>query len=445
MGDATLVGRARASVRSLRGDGKGWTLTVVASGWLLALGTRYLLPAILPQIKTTFGVTNAAAGVAITLVWGAYALMQFPAGILVDRIGERTLLSASLGLAAGSLVALSIAPAFVVFAASCGLFGLATGLYGPPRGTVLSRTFAESEGAAFGLTLAVGSLGSAALPYLASVLVDSLDWRVVIALAIGPFLGVALSAWRVIPSLPANGGEADVGGKPPGGDGTDAHETSSDGANGDGVSGDGTSGDEGDERPTVRDLLGGLRAAVSRRSVAVSVAAITLLLFVLQGLTAFLPTYLIAVKGLSQEVAAGLFALFFLSGALFQWLGGSGADRYGDRVVLLTLAAFGVVPLLALPFVSGTLPLAVLVVLMGSRLGIAPVSNAYVIGVLPTEVRGTAWGALRTGFFLVASTGSVFVGVLADRGLFDESMVVLALLTAVAAALYVHLPARTRG
>lgn len=165
----------------------------------------------------------------------------------------------------------------------------------------------------------------------------------------------------------------------------------------------------------------------------------------LQGLTAFFPTYLIEAKGLSQESAAGLFALFFLSGALFQSLGGSGADRYGDRTVLLTLAAFGVFPLLALPFVSGIVPLAVLTVFMGARLGIAPVSNAYIIGVLPDAVRGTAWGALRTGFFLVASTGSVFVGVLADRGLFDASMVVLAGLTAVAAVLYVYLPARTKA
>lgn len=425
MGGSTLAGRVRGAVRSLRGDGKGWTLVVVASGWLLALGTRYLLPAILPQIKTTFDVTNAAAGVAITLVWGTYALMQFPAGVLVDRIGERELLSASLGLGGASLVAVSLSPVFLVFAASCGLFGLATGLYGPPRGTVLSRTFTESEGAAFGLTLAVGSIGSAALPYLASVLVDTLDWRAVIALVIPLFLGTALSAWKVIPSPAPNGGETGVGGEPTSGNGRDGSET-------------------GGRQPTVRDLLGGLRAAVSQRSVSVSVAAITLLLFVLQGLTAFLPTYLIEVKGFSQELAAGLFALFFLSGALFQWLGGSGADRYGDRAVLLTLAAFGVFPLLALPFVSETLALAGLVALMGSRLGIAPVSNAYIIGVLPEEVRGTAWGALRTGFFLVASTGSVFVGVLADRGLFDASMIVLGLLTAVAAVLYVYLPARTK-
>lgn len=426
MAGSTLVGRAGETVRSLRGEGRGWTLVVVASGWLLALGTRYLLPAILPQIKAEFGVANAAAGVAITLVWGAYALMQFPAGVLVDRIGERTLLSASLGLAAGSLVALSLSPVFVVFAASCGLFGLATGLYGPPRGTVLSRTYTESEGAAFGFTLAVGSIGSAALPYLASVLVGALDWRAVLALVIPPFLVVALAAWRVVPT---------TGPRPDADRGTEGRV---------GV-------DDGDDRasatepPPVRELLTGLRAAVSRRSVSVSVAAITLLLFVLQGLTAFLPTYLIETKGLDQESAAGLFALFFLSGALFQWVGGTGADRYGDRAVLLGLCGFGVIPLLALPFVSGLLPLSVLTVLLGSRLGIAPVSNAYIIGVLPDAVQGTAWGALRTGFFLVASTGSVFVGVLADRGLFDASMLVLAGLTAIAAVLYVYLPSRTGG
>ena len=41
------------------------------------------------------------------------------------------------------------------------------------------------------------------------------------------------------------------------------------------------------------------------------------MLFTYQALTAFLPTYLIQTKGLSQGTAAGLFALLFVAGAGF--------------------------------------------------------------------------------------------------------------------------------
>ena len=88
------------------------------------------------------------------------------------------------------------------------------------------------------------------------------------------------------------------------------------------------------------------------------------------------------------------------------------------------------------------LVLVALVVLLGIRLAIAPVTNAYVVAVLPDDVQGTAWGLLRTGFFLIGATGSTFVGALADIDLFDEAFLALGAITAVAVALYAVLPPR---
>jgi len=401
MTDVHLRSRLASFVRPLTGDGRGWVLVLVALGWFLTLGMRYLVPAVLPQIKATFGVNNVTAGLAVTVLWASYALMQFPAGVLIDRVGERRLLTVSLAAASLSLVVVAVSPTFLVFLAGAALFGFATGLFGPPRGTVLARTFPANDGAAFGLTLAGGSVGSALLPLLAGVLVGPLGWRPTVALAIPGFVAVAAGTWVVVSERETNAESAHVG-----------------------------------------ERVRAIRAAIERRAVVVPVAAITLLLFVLEGLTAFLPTYLIEVKGLSQSLAAGLFALFFVGGAISQFGAGHLADRYGDRVVLLGVTAFSVLPLLALPFVSALLPLAVLVVLMGVRLGVAPISNAYVIAVLPAEVQGTAWGLLRTGFFVLGSTGSVLVGSFADRGRFGVAFLALAALTAVAAGLYVFLPDR---
>ena len=98
--------------------------------------------------------------------------------------------------------------------------------------------------------------------------------------------------------------------------------------------------------------------------------------------------------------------------------------------------------MLALPFVDGVLALSVVALALGVRLAVGPLSNGYIVRLLADDVQGTAWGLLRTSFFVVGSLGSVVVGAMADRALFDAAFVLLAVLTAVATGIYVFLPGR---
>ncbi|MFB6186539.1 MAG: sugar MFS transporter [Halobacteriaceae archaeon] len=81
----------------------------------MVLGTRFLIPVLLPQIKDAFTLNNTLAGLAITVIWAGYAVMQFPAGILVDKFNARKVMSVSFGIAAGSLGLMSISPTFAPF------------------------------------------------------------------------------------------------------------------------------------------------------------------------------------------------------------------------------------------------------------------------------------------------------------------------------------------
>jgi predicted MFS family arabinose efflux permease len=384
-------------------DGLGPALATLALGWFLTLGARFLPPAVLPQIRTTFGIGDATAGVAISAIWVGYGLMQFPAGALADRTDERTLLSLSLVLAGGSLGAIGAAPVFPVFLVACGLFGLGTGLYGPPRGIALSNLFAPTPGRAFGITLAAGSLGSAALPFVASVLADGIGWRLAVGLVVPPFLGVAAATWRFVP--------ADTG-----------SET-----------------DDGESVPLRRTL----RRALTDRQVVVAVAALTLMLFTFQALTAFLPTYLIRAKGVGQGVAGALFGALFVAGAASQLVGGGAVDRYGARAVMVAVTVVTVLSLVALPLVGGLVPVAAVIVLLATQMAVQPVMNSYIIAALPPEGTGTAWGFLRTTFFLLGATGSTVVGALSERGLLDQSFYLLAGVTAVAILCFLLLPAES--
>ncbi|WP_227776853.1 MFS transporter [Haladaptatus pallidirubidus] len=419
----SVTSHLQTTVRGLRGDGRGWVLTAVALGWAFTLGLRFLVPALLPQIKSAFEVTNATAGLAITALWVGYALMQFPAGVLINRVGERTLLTTSLCLSGISLCLIGLSPVFVVFFAGSTAFGLGSGLYGPSRGTVLSRTYTRNAGAAFGVTLAVGSIGSAVLPNLATSMVDAVGWRPILACLSVPFFVVAVLAWRVIP-------ERERGT-------TRGKSESIDGGTRESTDG-GNSGSESTkllDRRALRDIV----RTLSDRSIFLAVVAMALLLFVFQGLTAFLPTYL-QTKGMSQQTAALLFGVMFIAGAISQVAAGSAADRFGVKPVLLVVTTIGVVTPAVLTVTSGTVVLAIVVAILGSRMAIAPVTNAYVVGALPEHIEGSAWGFLRTGFFLVGSTGSTFVGYFADADRFDFAFLVLAGLSAVALGLYAMLP-----
>lgn len=395
----------RETVRRLQGGGTGWTLLVVALGWLFVNGFRVVLPALLPQVKADFAIGNASAGFALTVLWGMYALLQFPGGVAADRLGERTLLVTGMVLGTLSLASFYVAPVFALFLLACAGFGIGAGLFGTPRDMFLSKTFPEADNTAYSAAFAAGSLGAAVLPVVATELAARAGWRAAIAALLPVFGLLAVVLWRVLPRRTAD-------------------------ANGGGLS----------ARATARRTFG----ALADRSVLLGSGGMILFIFTYQALVSFLPTYLVEAKGLDQGLAAALFGLMFVVGALLQPVIGHLADHYGERATMLGVVLLATGTLLALPFLDRGTVLLVLVPLLGVRIGIGPVTSAYVVRNLPVSVQGTGWGLLRTAFFGLGATGSSVVGVFADAGFFDLGFVVLAGLTAAIAPFWLLAPTTDR-
>lgn len=393
---------SRVPFSRLRGGGRGWLLLSLASGWFLTLGTRFVVPAVLPGISAEFALSNTAAGVAVTVIWLAYGATQLPAGVLVDRLGERRLLVGSVLVGGGGLLAIALSPFFLVLLVAGAAYGVGSGLFGPSRATVLTRTFPEHDGSAFSVVLAAGSIGAASLPLVGGVLAGWFDWRLALGTFVPLYLLVAVGLWRAVPP--------GVTGAPSG-------------------------------RP-VRERVAGVSAAVRQRAVILPGLGILFMLFAFQGLSSFLPTYLVTERGFSQPLAATVFASMFVAGALLQVLTGGLADRYGYRPILLGATVLSVPPLLLLPVATGLVAVTGVTLLFGLRFIVAPLTNSYIVRVLPEAVRGTAWGFVRSVFFAVGATGSTVVGALADSGLFDEAFVLLAGVTVLAAVCYAMLPPR---
>ena len=75
--------------RSVTLDGGTWVLVALAVGWFLQTGVRLAYSVMVPQIRTTFAISNTGAGFFFTVILLTLAAVQFPSGLVADRVGER--------------------------------------------------------------------------------------------------------------------------------------------------------------------------------------------------------------------------------------------------------------------------------------------------------------------------------------------------------------------
>ena len=192
----THVGGA---AHELWSDGRGWILVVISAGQLLSLGVRLVFPALLPQIKAEFLLTNATAGALLSLLWVSYATAQLPGGVLTDWVGERRSLITSGTLAAVSIAVIVLSPGLALFVVGLLAFGVSTGLYATPRITVLSDVYPERAGTAIGVNAAAGNFGNAVIPLIATVVTGVFAWRVGVGVALPWFVLLVVGFRLVVP------------------------------------------------------------------------------------------------------------------------------------------------------------------------------------------------------------------------------------------------------
>lgn len=392
---ANPIVSAKRTGRLLVSGGRGAPLAAVAVGWFLALGARFVVPSVLPTVRADLGFDNATAGLLLTGLWGSYAIMQFPSGLLTDRVGERHILVAATVLGGVAVAALGTTAGLTTFAVGIILYGLGTGLYATPRVMVVSRLYPDQSDTALGVVFAAGNVGNTVLPAAAGVVATTVGWRVSF-LALAPvFLLVAGVLAVAVPS----DGETDR--------------------------------NAGSARDGIRELR--------RPPVLVVTIALILFAFGYQGLVGFLTTYLVEAKAASPETASLAFGGFFAVGLLSQVVSGGVAATYGRRTLLVGTVAFAVVGIVVLTMLPPTAAL-VLTPVLGIQLGVWPVLNAYAYEALSAGARGGGFGFLRTVYLLLGSIGPVVVGTLFDTGLSSAGVGLCAATFAVVILVCARLP-----
>jgi len=352
----------------------GRLLLAVSVGWAFIQAGRLAISPLLPAITADLGLSSTRAGVAITVLWGLYALLQYPSGRLSDRLSRTTLLVAGLVLLCAGLVVLAGAPTYLAFLAGAVVVGVGTGLYPTPARGLVSDLFVSRRGQAFGIHTASGDFGGIVAAGLATLvaLIAVATWRMAFAPVVVVLVGVALSLhlWSreeyVLESV-----DLAVG----------------------------ATGRRLFAEPQFRWLL----------------LAYALYAFTWQAATGFLPTYLQVSKGFSPAVANTGFAALFVVGAIVKPVAGGLGDRLPRG--LLAPAVLAVAAAMLAGVVLATTPLLATVAVAGFAAGLMaypPVMQAYLMDSFPAESMGGDLGAMRTVYIGIGALGPTYVGAVAD-------------------------------
>ncbi len=343
-----------------------------------------ILAPLLPFVREAYGVSYTEIGFALTAFNIVSAVLQTPAGFLVDRLGARTLLIVGLLIGAAAFVVVGLVNSFWVLVAMFGLAGVGNTVYHPADYALLSQNIPEKRiGQAFSVHTFAGMLGSAAAPAGLLIMQNMWGWR-------GAFIGGGIVGLAVAALLLVAG-----------------------------------------DTPPPRHLAGAAKAAgaagnrQSARQLLLSAPILLNLMFFFMialnsgGMFNYSVVALGALYG--TPVATANFALttLLLLSAFGVLAGGvlvTRTSRHG-LVASLGLLGMGVAAALVGSFDFGTVALVVVMTVFGFFFGfISPSRDMIVRNVTPPGSFGKVFGFVTTGFNIGGIISPMIFGALMDHG-----------------------------
>jgi FSR family fosmidomycin resistance protein-like MFS transporter len=383
---------------------EGKVIALIAIAHFVSHVHIMLLPPIFGEVREAFGVSYIQIGLALTAFNVVSALLQTPAGFLVDRIGPRVMLTGGLLLGAVAIAAAALLPGYWFFVIAYAFLGLANTVYHPADYSILSATVAPKRiGKAFSIHTFAGYLGSGVTPAIVLACAAIWGWRGAFLFAAGLSFATALLlivTGSILPRVAHKPGDSAKGG---GGAkvGLDLL-----------LSG-----------PVLRNLLFFFCLAMAN-----------------SGIQTFTVVGMGAIHGTPFSVANVALSGFLLLSAFGVLLGGIIADRtpHHERVAAI---GFACTSTMAILMAWANMPAAVLIGVMsvGGLLNgiIQPSRDMMVRAVTPPGSFGKVFGFVSTGFNLGGMISPLLFGWLMDRGdpraifMIVTGFILLALVTAI--------------
>ncbi|MDS0475219.1 MFS transporter [Natrinema sp. 1APR25-10V2] len=349
-------------------------LVLCTFAFFATVTARLVISPVVPDIVASFSVSTGAVGLALSGMWAAYALSQFPSGLLGDRFGERKIIVTAIGGTAAASALLALSPTYGTFLLFTVVLGAAAGLHYSVATTLLTRLF-DRTGRAIGIHVSGAPLAGLTAPVLAALAADRYGWRA--AVAVGSAVAipiVVVLALRIRPTEPQY------------------------------------------PNRRIRDQIdGGLLAEVlTRPTVAYTTVLCAMGAFTWQATASFLPAFLEVGYGLSGTTAGLLFSLYFLVNGGVQPLIGGLSDRYSRDAAAAVTMSSGVIGFAVLVTGDGLLTAVAGVAFVGVAMTWGAPLQSRFMDILSADERGLGFGLVRTVYMTLGATGSVAVGTAAD-------------------------------
>lgn len=379
----------------------GRVIGLVGGAHFLSHYLIYLLPPILPLLKTDFGVGYAALGLIMTVFNVASGLTHVPMGFMVDRFGARRLLIYGVAVSTLAYVGMGAFGGYTAMLILAAVAGIANSVYHPADYALLSASISNKRiGRAFSLHTFAGFAGGAVAPLVMAYASIQWGWRTGLMLT-GVF---GLAVW--LPLLFSRRYLSDgVAGK------AAAPAPIAEGTNQAGI-------------PSQDKMHGG---APQKSGVALLLSmpiVMCFLFFVMLsmsqgGLSTFAVAAFIAIQEISLEAAQMALTAFLVGSAVGVLLGGQIADRtrHHEWVAVIGFLITAVVIFLVGNVLLSAGWVIAAMALAGLNFGaIMPSRDMLVRAVTPEGSMGKVFGFVSTGLNLGGAVTPVFFGWLMDQG-----------------------------
>jgi MFS family permease len=157
-----------------------------------------LLPPIFEPVRQAFGATYTEIAVALTAYNVVSAVLQTPAGFIVDRVGPRIMLVSGLLLSTVALLVAALLPGYWLFVVAYAFLGLANTVYHPADYAILGAAIDPRRiGKAFSIHNFAGFFGSAVAPPVV-IFASAAAWGWQTAFMLAAVLSIAAAVLLIV-------------------------------------------------------------------------------------------------------------------------------------------------------------------------------------------------------------------------------------------------------
>lgn len=358
-----------------------------AGMWALGLGhalthaytaALYLL---VPFMARELHLSYSQIGLMLAVRQLMSAVVNLPAGIIVDTLGRRNLFMALslLGVAVPYLL-LSATSAYWIIVLCVALMGAASFLWHPAAITSISEMYPAQRGYGLAVHELGANLGDTLMPLLTGALLGYLTWRQVISVTVAGSVLVGVVVLRTIGRARPRAIEPAT-------------------------------------RPSsAPGYLAGVRLLVRNTNLLILALVSGIRSFTQQGLQSFLPLYLVNDLRVPAVLVGFYLAVVQVSGMVATPISGTLSDRIGPKRVAtagmfstsLAVAAFAAINL-------GSAFVAALSLVGFFTYSMRPAIFRWALGVVPRQYEGTTVGALFTTQAMFSTLMPLIGGIIADR------------------------------